>query len=90
MKTFKILALIGIVSFALYSFTSVVQEEWKVPAKYETMKNPTNPKVDLNIGKSLSVVCKFCLPIVLIMKSKGKDEKVTITMPIVAIKKLIK
>jgi len=53
MKTLKTLLLIGIVSFALYSFTSFVQEEWKVPDKYEKMKNPTDPSVDLDIGKSL-------------------------------------
>ncbi len=61
MKTFKTLLLIGIVSFALYSFTSMVQEEWKVPEKYEKMKNPTDPTVDLDIGKSLyNKHCKSC------------------------------
>ena len=61
MKTFKTLLLIGIVSFALYSFTSMVQEEWKVPEKYEKMKNPTDPSVDLDIGKSLyNKHCKSC------------------------------
>ncbi len=62
MKTLKTLILIGVVSFALYSFTSVVvQEEWKVPEKYEKMKNPTDPSVDLAIGKSLySKHCKSC------------------------------
>ena len=61
MKTIKTLVLIGLVSFALYSFTSLVQEEWKVPEKYETMKNPTNPKVDMAIGKSLyNKHCKSC------------------------------
>jgi len=61
MKTIKTLVLIGIVSFALYSFTSMVQEEWKVPEKYEKMKNPTDPSVDLDIGKSLyNKHCKSC------------------------------
>jgi mono/diheme cytochrome c family protein len=61
MKTFKTLLLIGIVSFALYSFTSMIQEEWKVPEKYEKMKNPTDPSVDLDIGKSLyNKHCKSC------------------------------
>lgn len=63
MKTSKILFLILIISLAFYSFTSIIeeQEEWKVPAKYENMKNPTDPKVDLNIGKSLySKHCKSC------------------------------
>ncbi|MGB5363755.1 MAG: cytochrome c, partial [Aureibaculum sp.] len=61
MKTFKFLMIIGVLSFALYSFTSLDQDEWKVPAKYESMKNPTNPKTDLDIGKSLySKHCKSC------------------------------
>jgi mono/diheme cytochrome c family protein len=35
--------------------------DWVVPAKYQTMKNPTDPKVDLAIGKSLySKHCKSC------------------------------
>lgn len=34
---------------------------WVVPAKYQTMKNPTDPKVDLAIGKLLySKHCKSC------------------------------
>lgn len=61
MKTLKFLTLIAIVSFGLYSFTSIVQTEWKVPAKYVSMKNPTSPKVDANIGKTLySTHCKSC------------------------------
>ena len=61
MKTFKILTLIGIISFAFYSFTTLAQEPWKVPAKYQTMKNPIAPKTDAAIGKSLYTKhCKSC------------------------------
>ncbi len=61
MKTFKILTIIGIISFAFYSFTTLVQEEWKVPAKYQTMKNPIAAKTDAAIGKSLYTKhCKSC------------------------------
>ena len=61
MKTFKIVAAIGIVSMLCYSFTTMVQEEWVVPEKYVTMKNPTDPSVDKAIGKSLySQHCKSC------------------------------
>ncbi len=61
MKTFKFLTIIGIISFAFYSFTTLVQEEWKVPAKYETMKNPIAAKTDAAIGKSLYTKhCKSC------------------------------
>lgn len=61
MKTVKTLLLISVISFAFVSFTSIVQDEWVVPAKYENMKNPTDPSVDLAIGKSLySKHCKSC------------------------------
>ena len=61
MKTFKILSFLGIVLVALLSFNSLIQDEWKVPAKYETMKNPISPKTDAAIGKSLySKHCKSC------------------------------
>ena len=34
---------------------------WEIPAKYKTMKNPTDPAIDLSIGKSLySKHCKSC------------------------------
>ncbi len=61
MKTFKILSIIGLISFALYSFTSFVQEEWKVPEKYEAMENPISADTDAVIGKSLyKKHCKSC------------------------------
>lgn len=61
MKTLKTLSVIGVVIFALYSFTTIVQEEWKVPDKYVNMKNPTNPDEDKSIGKSLySKHCQSC------------------------------
>ena len=61
MKTFKILTIIGVLAFTLYSFTSLVQEEWKVPAKYENMTNPIDADTDTDIGKSLyNKHCKSC------------------------------
>ena len=61
MKTIKTIFFIGIVSFIFYSFTTIVQEEWVVPEKYENMKNPTDPAVDIAIGKSLyNKHCKSC------------------------------
>ncbi|WP_299553747.1 cytochrome c [Seonamhaeicola sp.] len=60
MKTIKALVVIGLISFAFYAFTPV-QDVWKVPAKYEKMKNPTDPSVDLAIGKTLyNKHCKSC------------------------------
>ena len=61
MKTLKILLIVGIVSFAFYSFTTIVQDKWVVPEKYVNMKNPTDPSADMAIGKSLySQHCKSC------------------------------
>ena len=61
MKTVKLLMVIGVLSVALLAFTKVEQDKWVVPAKYENMKNPTNPKEDLSIGKSLyDKHCKSC------------------------------
>ncbi len=61
MKTFKTLTIIGVFLMALYSFTSMVQEEWEVPEKYEKMENPIAADTDAAIGKSLySKHCKSC------------------------------
>lgn len=62
MKTIKTLMIIGIVSFGLFSFNKLTQEEWKVPAKYQTMKNLTKASSEnLAMGKSLySKHCKSC------------------------------
>jgi len=61
MKTVKLLLLLSVISFAFVSFTSFVQDEWVVPAKYENMKNPIDAGTDKAIGKSLySKHCKSC------------------------------
>ena len=61
MKTVKILSLVGIFSLIFYSFTGIVREDWPVPDKYVKMKNPTNPKEDMAVGKSLyEKHCKSC------------------------------
>ena len=62
MKTIKNLMIICFVSFGLFSFTKFVQDEWKVPAKYQSMKNPTEANDEnIAIGKNLySKHCKSC------------------------------
>ena len=62
MKTLKFLMIIGIVSLGLLSFGKLIQEEWKVPDKYEKMKNTTEANNEnLAIGKTLySKHCKSC------------------------------
>ena len=61
MKTFKFTLALIIVAFVFVAFTPADQEKWVVPDKYEKMKNPTDPSVDLDIGKSLyNKHCKSC------------------------------
>ena len=62
MKTLKILFTIGLISFALVSFSKLTQEEWKVPAKYEKMTNPEEASDEnISLGKNLySKHCKSC------------------------------
>lgn len=61
MKQFKVFSIIGFVSLFLVAFTIVEQEEWIVPEKYVNMENPTDPEVDLEIGKQLyNKHCKSC------------------------------
>ncbi|MCE2611681.1 cytochrome c [Flavobacteriaceae bacterium D16] len=61
MKTTRILIALCIASFVLFAFKSDFQDEWIVPEKYVNMKNPTDPAVDLNIGKALyKKHCQSC------------------------------
>lgn len=60
MKTFKILMIIGVVSIGLLSFTSLMQEEWVVPAKYEKMTNPTDADDEDNLADGKSLYLKHC------------------------------
>lgn len=61
MKTLYSIIAIFVMAFVFFAFTSNDQEKWVVPAKYENMKNPTDPDVDLEIGKSLyNKHCKSC------------------------------
>ncbi len=61
MKKVMNLVTLLVVTFGLLSFGMILQDEWVVPAEYKTMKNPTDPDVDLNIGKSLYAKhCQSC------------------------------
>ena len=61
MKTLKFLMAFVLFSAVLVSFTGFDQEDWVVPAKYEKMKNPTDPNEDKDIGKQLySKHCQSC------------------------------
>ncbi|WP_222983846.1 c-type cytochrome [Flagellimonas meishanensis] len=61
MKAILTTIIIGLLASIYFSFNATVQEEWVVPEKYVNMKNPTDPSVDLDIGKALySKHCKSC------------------------------
>lgn len=61
MKPLHIFIGLGLISLFFYAFNSPVQDEWVVPEKYVNMKNPTDPDVDLAIGKALyNKHCKSC------------------------------
>lgn len=62
MKTLKILFAIGIFSLGFMAFTTLDQDEWIVPAKYQKMTNPeANDSENLAIGKNLYAKhCKSC------------------------------
>ena len=61
MKKFKHLIVLSILSLVFFSFAGIIQDKWVVPEKYVNMKNPTDPEVDLKIGKSLYAKhCQSC------------------------------
>jgi mono/diheme cytochrome c family protein len=63
MKKLKIIMLLGIFSFSLFSFKVMLQDKWTVPGNYVSMKNPTDKtnKENLSIGKTLYAKhCKSC------------------------------
>jgi len=60
MRTFKILMIIGVLSIGLFSFTKLMQEEWKVPAKYQKMTNPTDAADKDNIADGKALYGKHC------------------------------
>jgi mono/diheme cytochrome c family protein len=61
MKTKSLLLILSLVGLMFISFSAFDQDEWVVPDKYEKMKNPTDPTVDLDIGKDLyNKHCKSC------------------------------
>ena len=61
MEKTKNLVLFAVVALALVSFGTIMQDEWVVPDEYQNMKNPTDPSVDLDIGKSLYAKhCQSC------------------------------
>lgn len=61
MKNLKLLSIIGLTAFAMLSFTILVQTKWEVPAKYKTMKNPTDPKDKESAAEGKALYAKQCV-----------------------------
>jgi mono/diheme cytochrome c family protein len=60
MKNLKVLSIIGSSAFVLFSFTMVVQAKWEVPAKYKSMKNPTDASDKENAAEGKALFSKNC------------------------------
>ncbi len=61
MKTIKFLLTIALLALVILAFNKPPQDEWIVPEEYVNMNNPTDPSVDLNIGKALyKKHCQSC------------------------------
>ncbi len=51
----------GLIAFVMLSFTVLVQKKvWEVPAKYKTMKNPTDPKDKESMAEGKALFAKQC------------------------------
>jgi mono/diheme cytochrome c family protein len=61
MKSSNVLFALGLISLCFFAFKAPIQEKWVVPDEYVNMQNPTDPSVDLAIGKALyNKHCKSC------------------------------
>ena len=61
MKNLKLFTIIGLTSFLLLSFTVLVQSKiWEVPAKYKSMKNPTDASDKDNMVEGKALFAKQC------------------------------
>ena len=61
MKNLKLVSILGLGCFVLLSFTVLVQTKiWEVPAKYKSMKNPTDAKDKDNMTEGKALYAKQC------------------------------
>ncbi|WP_291097426.1 MULTISPECIES: c-type cytochrome [unclassified Flavobacterium] len=61
MRNLKLFTIIGLTAFALFSFTVLVQSKpWEVPAKYKSMKNPTDAKDKEGANEGKALFAKQC------------------------------
>lgn len=61
MENLKLFTIIGLTTFGTFLFTTTdLQSKWVVPAKYKTMKNPTDAKDKDNIAEGKALYAKQC------------------------------
>ncbi|HLF51330.1 cytochrome c [Flavobacterium sp.] len=61
MQNLKLLSIIGLTAFGSYIYsTTEIQSKWIVPAKYKTMKNPTDPKDKEGLAEGKALYAKQC------------------------------
>lgn len=61
MRNLKLFTIIGLTAFTMLSFTVLLQsKEWEVPAKYKSMKNPTDVKDKEGSSEGKSLFAKQC------------------------------
>ncbi|MFI0490572.1 c-type cytochrome [Flavobacterium sp.] len=61
MRNLKLFTIVGLAAFTLLSFTVLVQSKvWEVPAKYKSMKNPTNAKDKEGANEGKALFAKQC------------------------------
>lgn len=60
MKIFRTLLIFCLVALLVQAFTTIDQSPWEVPAKYKSMKNPTNAKDKDGLADGKELYAKHC------------------------------
>ena len=61
MKNLKFISALTLSAFLLLSFSVLVQKKWDVPAKYKSMKNPSDPKDKDGMNEAKALYAKQCV-----------------------------
>ena len=61
MKNLKFLSIVFLTALMLLSFTVVIQKKWEVPAKFKSMKNPTDIKDKDGMAEGKTLYAKNCV-----------------------------
>ncbi|MEO0037550.1 MAG: hypothetical protein RIQ59_761 [Bacteroidota bacterium] len=60
MKNLKFISALALTALLLVSFTVVIQKKWDAPAKYKSMKNPSDPKDKDGMNEAKALFAKQC------------------------------